>query len=242
MKHLLEIAVFNIQSALTAANGGADRIELCENYNNGGTTPSYGILKTIREKVSIPAFVMVCPRAGDFLYNEEEYEVIRKDIQLAKDLGFNGVVCGILNKDGSIDRERTAPLVELAYPLAFTFHRAFDRCREPMEALETIISCGCDRILTSGQQPNVYDGRELIRKLIKQANERITILVGGGLRSTNVQSIKEHTEAVEFHTSAKKTISSVMEYVHPYMKDDTDQVGVDIEEIRKIKSIIHEYP
>ena len=238
MKNILELAVFNLPSALTAAAGGADRIEVCENYSNGGTTPSYGILKTVREKVSIPAFVMICPRAGDFLYSDDEFEVIKKDILLSKQLGFDGTVCGILNLDGSIDKQRTAELVALAYPMEFTFHRAFDRCKDPLQALEDIIACGCNRILTSGQQANVLDGKELIQQLIQQADDRIIILPGGGLRSSNVAELKAFTGAIEFHTSAKKVIHTKMQFINSNMNDDTDQMSVDVEEIQRIKSLI----
>ena len=238
MKNILELAVFNLPSALTAAAGGADRIEVCENYSNGGTTPSYGILKTVREKVSIPAFVMICPRAGDFLYSDDEFEVIKKDILLSKQLGFDGTVCGILNMDGSIDKQRTAELVALAYPMEFTFHRAFDRCKDPLQALEDIIECGCNRILTSGQQANVLDGKELIQQLIQQADDRIIILPGGGLRSSNVAELKAFTGATEFHTSAKKLLPTKMQFINSNMNDDTDQISVDVEEIQRIKSLI----
>jgi len=235
---LLEIAVFNIQSALTAADAGADRIELCENYSNGGTTPSYGILKTVREKISIPVFTMICPRAGDFLYSNEEFEVIKQDIKLCKQLGFDGVVIGILNPDGSIDVKRTLQLVEIAYPMEVTFHRAFDRCSSPLQALEDIIRCGCQRILTSGQQPEVLNGKELIKQLIQQAGDRIIILPGGGLRSSNLAELKEYTGAVEFHTSAKKILHSAIQFIHHAMNDDTDQVSVNVDEVKKMKQLL----
>ena len=173
MSFILEIAVFNISSALAAANAGADRIELCENPTEGGTTPSFGTLKAIREKIAIPVFPIVRPRGGDFLYSDEEFEVIKKDVLLIKDLGFEGIVFGLLKKDGTIDKQRTAKLVELAYPLEVTFHRAFDRAAEPSRSLEEIITCGCQRILTSGQVPNAVDGKELIKQLVQQADERI---------------------------------------------------------------------
>ena len=238
MENILEIAVFNIQSALIAANGGADRIELCENYANGGTTPSYGILKTVREKISIPVFVMICPRAGDFLYSDDEFEVIKKDIVICKKLGFDGIVCGILNIYGTIDQKRTAEIIEWAYPLEFTFHRAFDRCKEPFNALEFLIDSGCDRILTSGQKATVIEGKELIKQLIQQADDRITILPGGGLRSNNAAELKAFTGATEFHSSAKKIVHTKMQFINSNMNDETDQVSVDVEEIQKIKSWI----
>lgn len=241
MKNILELAVFNIQSAFVAAENGADRIEICENYANGGTTPSYGILKTIKEKITVPAFVMICPRAGDFLYNDEEFEVIKKDILLCKQLGFDGVVCGILQINGSIDKKRTAQLVEWAYPLEFTFHRAFDRCKEPLNALEDIIDCGCNRILTSGQVANVLDGKKLIKQLIQQADNRIIILPGGGLRSSNVGELKTFTGANEFHTSAKKIVHSNMQFINQNMKDETDQISVDVKEIKKINLLLNHF-
>ena len=184
---MLEIAVFNIQSALLAAAAGAHRLELCENPYDGGTTPSYGTLKTVREKISIPVFPIIRPRGGDFLYSDAEYEVICKDVQLCKELGFDGVVIGLLHADGSIDKERTKKLVDLAYPLEVTFHRAFDRAAHPLQALEDIIACGCNRILTSGQVPNAWDGRELIKQLVEKADDRIIIMPGSGVRSSNIK-------------------------------------------------------
>src|SRR6476620_10415269 len=167
MSFILEIAVFNICSALAAEKAGADRIELCENPAEGGTTPSFGTLKIVREKINIPVFPIVRPRGGDFLYSNEEFEVIKKDVRLIKDLGFEGIVVGLLKKDGTIDTRQTGKLVELAYPMEVTFHRAFDRAAEPLHAMEEIITCGCQRILTSGQVPNAVDGKELIQQLIE---------------------------------------------------------------------------
>lgn len=238
MKNILELAVFNIESALAAAKGGADRIELCENYANGGTTPSYGILKTVRNKVSVPVFVMLCPRAGDFLYTDEEFEVIKKDILICKKLNYDGVVCGILKADGSIDVPRVSELVQLAYPMEFTFHRAFDRCKDPLKAMEDIIDCGCNRILTSGQVPNALGGKRTIKQLIQKANNRITIVAGGGIRSNNIAEIRQFTGATEFHSSAKKVVASKMQFINPKMKDDLNQTNVDVEEIKKMKKLL----
>ncbi len=235
---ILEIAVFNITSAIIAANAGADRLEICENYANGGTTPSFGTLKTIKEKINIPAFVMICPRAGDFLYSNEEFEIIKKDITLCKELGFDGIVCGILLKDGSIDMNRTSKLVELSYPLPFTFHRAFDRCKDPLQAVENIIECGCRRILTSGQEPTAIHGKNLIKQLIEQANNRIIILPGGGLRSNNIATIQSFTGATEFHSSAKKIVPTAMQYINTKMADDVEIVNADAAEIQNMKIIL----
>jgi copper homeostasis protein len=236
---LLEICVFNTATAIAAENAGADRIELCENYANGGTTPSYGYLKTVREKIGIPVFPMIRPRGGDYFHTQDEIEIIRKDILLCKELQFEGVVFGLLNQDGSIDQENTARLVEAAYPLDVTFHRAFDRCKDPLESLETIIQCGCTRILTSGQYPKVTDGLALVKTLVEQANDRIIIMPGSGLNSSNVKHISDTAGVSEVHTSARIRIPSSTEFRNPLLPEDFDMDFVDADEIKKIKSIIN---
>jgi copper homeostasis protein len=154
---LLEIAVFNIQSALLAAGAGADRIELCENPADGGTTASYGTLKTVRKKIAIPVFPIIRARGGDFFYTNDEFAVMQKDVLLCKQLGFEGVVIGLLDKDATVDKERTKHLVELAYPLEVTFHRAFDRTKDACQSLQDISECGCQRILTICHVHNSFD-------------------------------------------------------------------------------------
>lgn len=235
---LLEIAVFNIHSAIIAANAGADRIELCENPFDGGTTPSYGTLKSAREKITIPVFPIIRPRGGDFLYNDEEFDVLKKDVLLCKELGFEGLVTGILMADGNIDIKRTARLVNLVYPLEVTFHRAFDRAKEPMEALEDIIKCGCQRILTSGQVPNAMDGKETIKQLVRQANERIIIMPGSGVRSNNIASLASFTGATELHSSARKHIPSNMQFTLSSMNEALENITVDQAEIKAMKQAI----
>ena len=234
---LLEVAVFNIHSALLAEKAGADRLELCENPEEGGTTPSYGTLRTVIEKVGIPAFPIIRPRGGDFLYDEQSYEVIKKDLLLCKELGFKGAVTGLLNVDGTIDMERTSRLVELSYPLEITFHRAFDRAREPLRALQDLIKCGCRRVLTSGQHPNVAEGIDLIRQLITAAGKDIIILPGSGVRSATI-SMLISAGAREFHSSARMEMPSKMEFTVPAMKETLHSLTVDIDEIRQMKRII----
>ena len=231
----LEIAVFNIESALIAAASGADRLELCENPDQGGTTPSYGTLKTTREKINIPIFPIIRPRGGDFLFSEYEFAVMKKDIELCKQLQFEGVVIGLLNTDGSVDAERTKTLAELAYPMEVTFHRAFDRTADPLKALETIIACGCHRILTSGQTPNAWDGKELIKQLIEPADNRIIIMPGSGVRSNNIKELAALTGAVELHSSARKNIPSAMNFSQISMKEQLENMMVDVEEIKEMK-------
>jgi copper homeostasis protein len=189
MGTILEIAVFNIESALTAIAAGADRIEFCENPMEGGTTPSYGSLKTLIQKTSTPIFPIIRPRGGDFLYSDDEFDSMKSDLLLVKELGYPGAVIGMLKKDGHIDINRTAKLVSIAGNMEITFHRAFDRCIDPLKGLEDIIQTGCKRILTSGQVPNVANALPLIAELVNNANGRITIMPGSGVRANNINQI-----------------------------------------------------
>lgn len=238
MSALLEIAVFNIESALVAAKAGADRLELCENPFDGGTTPSYGFLKNVVENISIPVFPIIRPRGGDFLYSNAEYKQICYDIELCKDLGFKGVVCGLLLEDGTIDQKRTADLVALAGSMDFTFHRAFDRAINPLKALEKIIDTGAKRILTSGQVPNAFDGKELIQQLVHQANNRIIILPGSGVRSNNIKALQEFTSAKELHSSARISVASNMQYHPDSMQETMSNTVVDFAEIKAMKALL----
>jgi copper homeostasis protein len=235
---ILEIAVFNIQSAIAAANAGADRIELCENPADGGTTPSYGTLKIVREKISIPVFPIIRARGGDFFYTDEEFAVMKKDVSLCKELGFEGIVTGLLKKDANIDIEKTKRLIYLAYPMEITFHRAFDRTKNASQSLEDIIVCGCQRILTSGQVPNAFDGKDLIKQLIEQADNRIIIMPGSGVRSNNIKELAEYTGASELHSSARKSIKTEMEFVNENMQENLQNISVDADEIEKMKEEI----
>lgn len=233
---MLEIAVFNIESAIAAEAAGADRLELCENPSEGGTTPSYGTLKTIKEKISIPVFPIIRPRGGDFLFSQSEFAVMQKDIELCKQLQFEAVVIGLLNADGTVDAERTRTLVELAYPMEVTFHRAFDRSLDPLIAMETIIGCGCQRILTSGQVPHAWDGRELIKQLVHLAEDRIIIMPGSGVRNNNIKELAAFTGATELHSSARKNRPSVMQFNRTGMMEQLENIWVDTDEIRNMKN------
>jgi copper homeostasis protein len=231
-KVTLEIAVFSVQSALDAIQAGADRIELCENPNEGGTTPSYGSLLAMSKQQTVPVFPIIRPRGGDFLYTDTEYQIMKQDIIVAKELGFKGVVIGLLNSDGRIDKTRTAELVSLAKPMQVTFHRAFDRCVDPIQGLEDIIETGCHRILTSGQVPNVANALPLIKKLVGQANGRIVIMPGSGVRANNINEILQQTGVVEIHSSARKNNQSNMEFNVASMNENLQITGVDVDEIK----------
>lgn len=198
----IEIACFNPESAIIAFENGADRIELCDGLSEGGTTPDFETVKQLREKINIPIFVMVRPRGGDFTYTDEEFEQMKSDLVQLKSLNVDGFVFGILDENDDVNIEQNKTLVELAKPLPCTFHRAFDRAKDLENSLEKVIECGFTTILTSGQKPNVSEGKENLKKLVALSNDRIEILVGGGLRSSNIEEIRELTKAGYFHSSA----------------------------------------
>ena len=225
----LEICCYNIQSCLIAAKAGANRIELCANPADGGTTPSYATIKTVKEKTGIDIFPIIRPRGGDFLYDDDEFAMMQKDILLCQSLGCEGVVVGMLQADGTIDIKRNAKLVELAYPMGVTFHRAFDRVADPFNTLQSLIEIGCERVLTSGQRPTAVEGAELLQQLVKQAGEDIIVMPGSGVRASNLTELITKTGAVEFHSSASKKINSLMQFVNPLMNESL-QVDMAVEE------------
>jgi len=221
-KYIIEIATSDFATTKSAVEGGADRIELCANLAEGGTTASYGTIKQCRESFEVLLYPIIRPRGGDFLYRKDEYEAMILDIKLCKQLGCDGIVTGLLNMDGTIDIVRTSELIELAYPMGVTFHRAFDRCLEPFEAMEQLIEIGCERILTSGQQPTVNEGIELLIQLNKAADERIIIMPGSGVRKENIKMLAEKTGCLEFHSSLRGKERSMMEFVHPAFKNSEE--------------------
>ncbi|TDY12641.1 copper homeostasis protein CutC [Meridianimaribacter flavus] len=204
---LLEICANSYQSAKNAQDAGAHRIELCQELSVGGITPSYGFLKQVRDTLSIPVFVLIRPRSGNFIYTEDELDIMKQDIQLCKKLGFQGIVSGVLNPNNTIDLKQTKELVELSKPLSFTFHRAFDCVKNPEEALEQLINLGIERVLTSGLQPSAEKGINTLKKLNEKAKGRITILAGGGINQNNAKRFKE-IGLKEIHASASSTIES----------------------------------
>ncbi|MFZ1304259.1 MAG: copper homeostasis protein CutC [Ferruginibacter sp.] len=234
MNFKLEVIGFNIESCILAQATGAHRIELCDNPGEGGTTPSYGFIKAARENLHIELYPIIRPRGGDFFYSDAEFEVMKADVKICKELGCEGVVIGILHADGTVDKERCAALVSLAYPLGVTFHRAFDRVTDAVQALEDIIEIGCERILTSGLVPAALDGAETIAALIKQADERIIIMPGSGVRADNIIELAQKTGAVEFHTSARMNIDSKMNYTNETMKENLRSVSLDEREVKMI--------
>lgn len=198
----IEIACFNLESALIAQKAGADRVELCADISVGGTTPTIEIIQQAREHLTIDFYVMIRPRGGNFVYSEVEFEQMKSEIETIKKLGVNGFVFGILNEDKTINIEQNKVLVELAKPFSSTFHRAFDEVSDYKKSLEDVISCGFSNILTSGTFPNVMEGKEVLKQLVIQANNRIEIMPGGGLRSTNISELNKMVNANWYHSSA----------------------------------------
>ena len=198
----IEIACFNLESALIAQKAGADRVELCADMLVGGTTPIIETIQQARKHLTIDLYVMIRPRGGNFVCSEAEFEQMKLEIETIKKLGVNGFVFGILNKDKTINIEQNKVLVELANPFPCTFHRAFDAISDYEKAVEDVISCGFSTILTSGTFPNVMEGKEVLKQLVKQANNRIEIMPGGGLRSTNISELDEMVNTNWYHSSA----------------------------------------
>lgn len=234
----LEVIAFDLASCRTAEERGADRIELCANPHEGGTTPSYGMIASARRTASIQLFPIIRPRGGDFLYTATEFDAMVADVQQCRELGCDGVVIGILLKDGSVDVDRCAELVGHAGSMQVTFHRAFDRVADPLASLEVVIGLGCSRILTSGQHPNVDQGRYALRALVGAADGRITVMPGSGVRSANILELARFTGATAFHSSARSTRASAMEYVNPAMAEQLDAITIDGDEISALRRIL----
>lgn len=210
----LEVCANSATSAIAAQNGGATRVELCNNLHQGGTTPSHGHIMVARKYLHIKLYALIRPRSGDFLYTKEEFQVILSDVRQSIALGCDGIVVGILNKDGSIDIERNSQIVNMArqHGLGVTFHRAFDVCANKEKALEDLINIGFERLLTSGGKSNVMEGARAIKNLLDQANGRISIMPGGGISEKNVADLVHYTGVKEIHTSARALVNSQMQY------------------------------
>jgi copper homeostasis protein len=208
---LVEVCCFSLQSCLTAQRAGTNRVELCGGMAEGGTTPSAGLIKLVRQHLTIPFTVMIRPRGGDFLYHDSELAVMQADIEVTKTLGADGIVLGVLNPDGTIDEPTTRAFVQLANPLPVTFHRAFDMTPNPAEALEAVIRTGCARLLSSGQKPTAETGLPLLRALVEQAAGRIEIMAGSGINPTNAP-IFAAANLPAIHLTGKHVFDSKMTF------------------------------
>lgn len=214
MKRALEVCAGSVQSVIAARDGGATRVELCSALEIGGITPSAGLMREARKVNDIALHVLIRPRGGDFLYDEQEAECMVQDIITAKECGADGVVIGALTADGEIDTALCSRLTAAAQGMNITFHRAFDMCRDPYKALEEIIALGCNRILTSGQAATAEAGIETIKKLVALADGRISIMPGCGVNANNAAKILDATGACEIHASARKSVGSAMRFRH----------------------------
>ena len=235
-----EICANSVASCIAAQEGGADRVELCAGIPEGGTTPSYGMIRNARENISIALNVIIRPRGGDFLYSESEIKEMIYDIQAAKELGADGLVFGCLNPDGTVDIKTMSRLMEAAGDTPVTFHRAFDHTNDPFKALEDIISLGCARILTSGCRPTALEGAELLSQLVEKAGERIIIMPGCGVRESNIAEIARLSSAREFHFSARESVESGMIFRNPEvaMGSEDDPYGYVLTTARRVAATI----
>jgi copper homeostasis protein len=236
MKYELEVIAFDIESCLIAAENGADRIELCANPQEGGTTPSLGMIRQARKSTGIQLFPIIRPRGGDFLYSKAEFDAMKCDITACLDEGCDGVVIGMLKKDGTVDVDNCRELVVAAGKMEVTFHRAFDRVLDPENSLEEIIAMGCKRILTSGLKPTAPEGSEILMKLVQQAANRITIMPGSGIRAGNIRALALATGAKAFHSSARLSKGSDMDYKNLEMNELLNKITLDGNEVSALRN------
>ncbi|XP_074641652.1 copper homeostasis protein cutC homolog [Tubulanus polymorphus] len=239
----MEVCVESVASALNAEAGGAIRIELCCNLAEGGTTPTVGMLRVIKDQLRIPVFVMIRPRGGDFLYSDEEFEVMKLDLLALKEAGADGIVLGILQSDGRVDKDRSRELINLSCPLPVTFHRAIDMTKDIFRAMDEIIAMGCERILTSGQESSALEGLPTIKQMVEQARDRITIIPGGGITERNVNRILQGSGAREFHCSARMTMDSDMIYRKSHVsmggKYGPDEYALKVTDVNKVRDTLN---
>lgn len=242
---MLEICCGDIESVIAAAKGGADRVELCSALSEGGLTPSIGLIKAAVNIPGIRVHVLIRPRNGDFLYNDTERDIMISDIEAARKAGAHGVVIGALTPDGDIDIDTCSSLINAADGMDVTFHRAFDVCRNPEEALETIIKLGCTRILTSGQMPSAIEGTATLRRLNELASGRIILLAGAGVSSGNAKDIIIQTGISELHASARSTVSSAMRFRNSQVSmgnkdsDEYSRLITDADIVKQLSEIVH---
>lgn len=234
-KATLEVCAFHIDSCIIAERCGALRVELCDNPIEGGTTPSYGTIKQVREKISIKLYPLLRPRSGNYFYSDEEFDILKDDIAICKQLGCDGISVGVSKINAEIDTERLKRIVEWAGPMGVTCNRVFDCSPDPFKALEDIIDCGCERVLTSGQKSSENDAADLLKQLVQQADGRIIIMPGAGVNSSNILNLKNESGAMEFHSSARKIAPNPVTYIN---KEVSDYGNVYIADETEVKAMI----
>jgi len=237
---LLEVCAFNIQTCLTAQRAGASRIELCDNPIEGGTTPSYGTVKRVRERVDLRLYPIIRPRSGNYFYDEDEFEIIRRDIAACKDLGCNGISVGVATINAEIDTERLMRIVEWASPMGVTCNRVFDGAPDLFKALEDLVLCGCERVLTSGGRTSAPDAGDILARLVQQAGDRIIVMPGAGVKSTNLAQLRRECGAREYHASARTIAPNPVTYVNTQVSDYGNVYVADEDEVRQMVQILSE--
>jgi copper homeostasis protein len=236
----LEVCANSYESALAAQNGGAKRVEFCDNLAEGGTTPSYAQIALAKKNLSIEVWPIIRPRGGDFLYSDIEFELMKEDIRICRSLNCEGIVTGILKADGTIDKERCAELIELAKPMEVAFHRAFDMSNDMDQALEDLIALQIKRVLTSGGAPSAILGSEKLAQLVKKADGRIIIMPGAGINGNNIKELIDQTGATQFHASAKEFVASKMKFRNTETKMGSieDEYRYELTSETKVKALV----
>ena len=242
---LIEACVDSIDSAIEAELGGADRVELCGELLQGGVTPSAGLIGAVCERIRIPVFALIRPRGGDFLYDDDELDVMLRDIEIIRSMNVEGIVIGALTRDGDIDVGTLYTLIAAAGDMHVTFHRAFDFVRDQRVALEALVELGVDRVLTSGGAPSALEGVEMLAELVDQGGSEITILGGGGINASNVADVVRLSGVKEVHVRAAATVKSEMTWqpaavtlVRPSPPGDFERTGTRADEVRRIVSTL----
>ncbi|NIJ89267.1 copper homeostasis protein [Xanthomonas campestris] len=237
----LEVAADSIGSAVAAQQGGAMRVELCGGLDGGGLTPSFGTLAVVRERLQIPLYVLIRPRVGDFVFNADEVEVMRRDVEQCVRIGCDGVVLGALDRDGQVDLPTMRVLIAAAGTLGVTFHRAIDVSADPACALEDAILLGCERVLTSGARPSAVEGGDVIAALVQQAAGRIGIMPGAGVSEHNIAALRTRTGACEFHASARGAVAAQVPRPHPHITDlGGDYQRTDVARVRRMVELLRQ--
>jgi copper homeostasis protein len=234
----LEVCAFTIQSCLIAQRAGAVRVELCDNPIEGGTTPSWGTIRQVREKIDIQLYPIIRPRSGNYFYDEDEFEIIRRDIEACKELGCNGISVGVATVQATIDTERMKRIVEWAYPMGVTCNRVFDGAPDLPQALEAIIACGCERVLTSGGKSAAPAAGGVLAALVQQAAGRISIMPGAGINSSNLAQLRSECGAAEYHASARRAAPNPLTYINTAVSDYGTVYIADEAEVRRMVTIL----
>ncbi|ENX3945794.1 copper homeostasis protein CutC [Photobacterium damselae] len=240
MTFQLEVCIDNIESLHLAQQGGATRIELCSSLALGGLTPNFGFMQAAAKYAQVPVYAMIRPRQGDFLFTDQDMEIMLADVHAAKQASLSGVVLGVLTDQGQVDKDQLKALIHQAQGMGVTFHRAIDQCIDPMATLDILMSLGCERVLTSGLKANAYDGREMLKEMVTYCSERLSIMAGAGVTAENVGQIISDTGVREIHLSGKTTRPSLMKNYsnQAYMGNaDIDDFAIPVTDANKIAAV-----